>query len=411
MPLAGYIQFAATHRRFIGFGFAMAFASSFGQTYFIGIFGPSIQTEFGLSHTAWGSIYMIGTLASALVLPWTGKHIDRLNLLLYTLLACALLIVACVFVSFTTGVFSLVFAIFLLRQSGQGLMSHVSITSMARYFDKQRGRAIAIATIGFAAGEALLPFIAVTVISAIGWRWSYRVAACFLIIIFIPSIFVFLKNHAERHAAHLRNLHDDTDRSSSGVRSWTRAEVLRDRRFLLLLPGILAPSMILTSMFFHHLNLADAKQWSHGWITGSYVIYAAAVTMTSLASGPLIDRYSAVRLVPYMLGPLIAAMIVVAIFDNPWTAWIYFILAGINVGIAHTAASAIWAELYGVAHLGAIKSLFAALGVFSSALGPVIAGGLMDLGISIEQVCLLFAGYALFGAVLIYLALRPGSSV
>ncbi|MDH3693992.1 MAG: MFS transporter [Gammaproteobacteria bacterium] len=406
MPLAGYVQFAATHRRFIGFGFAMAFASSFGQTYFIGIFGPSVQQEFGLSHTAWGSIYMIGTLASALVLPWTGKQIDRLNLLPYTLLACSLLIIACMFVTFTTGVLSLTIAIFLLRQSGQGLMSHVAITSMARYFDKQRGRAIAIATIGFAVGEALLPFIAVAVISIIGWRWSYRAAACFLLVVFIPSIFVFLKNHAQRHADHLRQLDDNADTSSTSVRSWTRAEVMHDRRFLMLLPGILTPSMILTSMFFHHLNLADAKQWSYSWITGSYVIYAAAVTITSLASGPLIDKYSAVRLVPYMLGPLVAAMVVIAIFDNPWTAWIYFILAGINVGIAHTAVSAIWAELYGVAHLGAIKSLFAALGVFSSALGPVIAGSLMDRGITIEQVCLLFAGYALFGAVLIRIALR-----
>ncbi len=158
-------------------------------------------------------------------------------------------------------------------------------------------------------------------------------------------------------------------------------------------------------MFFHHLNLADAKAWTHSWITGSYIIFAAAVTITSLASGPLIDRYSAVRLVPYMLAPLVAGLIVVALFDNRWTAWLYLALAGINVGIAHTAVSAIWAEIYGVKHLGAIKSLFAALTVFASALGPVIVGSLMDVGLSIEQVCLLFAGYGLMGSVLIYLAL------
>ncbi len=239
MPLKGYIEFAATHRRFIGFGFSMAFASSFGQTYFIGIFGPGIQHEFGLNHTVWGTIYMIGTLASALLLPWTGKQIDRLNLQHYTLLVCGSLIVACLFVSFTIGVASLIFAIFLLRQSGQGLLGHIAITSMARYFDTLRGRAIAIASIGFAAGEAALPFIAVLSIDAIGWRWSYRVSAAFLLVTFIPLVFLLLKGHAQRHEAHMRRLNDDAQTQSGGVSS-TRAQVLRDRCFYFVVAGCIS---------------------------------------------------------------------------------------------------------------------------------------------------------------------------
>jgi MFS family permease len=113
-----------------------------------------------------------------------------------------------------------------------------------------------------------------------------------------------------------------------------------------------------------------------------------------------------------MLMPLTVAMIVIAEFSNPWIAWPYLILIGINVGVAHTAVSVMWAEVYGVAHLGAIKSLASALSVFASALGPVIAGTLMDLGVSIEQVCLIFSAYAVFGAVLIIVALtRPSVSV
>ena len=106
-----------------------------------------------MSHTLWGTIYLIGTLASATVFPWSGALIDRFSLPRYTLFVGLLLIVACVFTSLTAGVTSLIIAIFLLRQSGQGLASHISVTTMARYFDTQRGRAIAVATMGFAAGE------------------------------------------------------------------------------------------------------------------------------------------------------------------------------------------------------------------------------------------------------------------
>ena len=405
MPVLAYVRFAAAHRRLVGFGFLAAFTSSFGQTYYIGIFGPAIQSEFGLSHTVWGTIYMLGTLASAALLPWTGKQIDRLDLRLYTALVGLAAVAACAVTALAVGPAMLVGAIFLLRQSGQGLMSHVGITSMARYFDTGRGRAIAIATVGFAVGEAILPVVAVFMIAALGWRWSYAATGLMLAVVLVPAALWLPEGHATRHRAHVAALSAPRSPGQLHARSWTRAEMLGDLRFYLLMPGVLAPSLVLTAMFFHHLNLADAKAWSHAWITGSYVIYAIAVVVTSLIIGPIIDRFGAARLVPFMLIPLIVAMLVVAEFHDPWIAWPYLFLIGVSTGISHTAVSAMWAEIYGVGHLGAIRSLTTAVGVFASALGPVSLGGLMDVGVSIETGCLLFAAYATIGTLLIGIAL------
>lgn len=405
MPLAAYLSFAARHRRFLAFGFVLAFASSFGQTYFIGVFGPSVQDAFGLSHTAWGGIYMVGTLGSALLLPSTGRLIDGMDLRTYTIAVCVLLIGACAFMAVVTGPLMLILAIFLLRQSGQGLMSHASVTSMARYFEAGRGRAIALATLGFALGEALLPFLAVLAIAAVGWRWSYAGIAFALAIGLLPAANWLLRGQPERHRAYLARIDARVD-AAPGDHSWTRAQVLRDAGFYLLMPGILAPSLILTAMFFHHLNLADAKGWSHQWITGSYGIYAAAVIAASLATGRLVDRFGAARLIRFMLIPLVVGMVLVAWLDDPWSAWPYMILIGVATGIAMTATPALWAELYGVANLGAIRSMATALGVFATALGPITMGGLMDLGLAIESVCALFAAYAAAGAVLVVIALR-----
>ncbi len=405
MPFRSYVRFAAANRRFVAFGFLAAFGSNFGQTYFIGVFGPSVQAEFGLSHTAWGTIYMIGTLASAFALPWTGKQIDRVDLRLYTLLTVLLLVVACIVMATTVGPVMLVLAIFLLRQSGQGLMSHISLTTMARYFDTGRGRAIAIATLGFSASEAIFPLLAVVAIGLIGWRWTYGGAATFALVVLIPALLWLLKGHGARHESYVQRLNDPSARAHRTT-SWTRAEVMRDPSFYLLLTGILAPALILTAMFFHHLNVAAAKGWSDTWITGNYIVYAAATVLTSLSSGPLIDRLGAVRLVPFMMAPLMLAMLSIGLFDNPLVVLPYFILAGVSTGIAHTTISAMWAEVYGVTHLGAIKSLVAALSVFASALGPVVMGGLMDLGMSTNAVCVIFAAYTVVGSVTIMMGLK-----
>ena len=152
-----YLQFAARNGRFLGFGFLLAFVSNVGQTFFVGLFGPDIQAEFSLSNTEWGGLYMLGTLASAAVFTWTGKFFDHMDLRLYTGMVCGLLVFACGLTATVSNSLGLLLAIFLLRQAGQALASHVAVTSMARYFDAGRGRAIAIATLGFATGEALLP--------------------------------------------------------------------------------------------------------------------------------------------------------------------------------------------------------------------------------------------------------------
>ncbi len=401
----GYVAFATRNGRFLSFGFLMALSSSFGQTYFIGVFGPGLQAEFGLSHTAWGTIYMIGTLASAAVLPWSGKQIDRLDLARYTTIVFVLMVGACVFMSQVNGSVMLVVAIFLLRQSGQGLMSHTAITSMARYYDHERGRAIAVGSLGFAAGEAILPVAAVLAIGAVGWRVTYGSIGIGLAVVLMPLAFVLLAGHQERHRSHLARMTVPGETDAPRTVSWNRAQVLGDPRFYLILPAVLAPPVVVTAMFFHHLNLADVKGWSHAWITSSYPVYAVAVVVVSLGCGQLIDRLGAVRVMPFMLAPMAAGMTIVAVFASPLAAWPYLFLLGVSVGVSHTAGSALWAEIYGVGYLGSIKSMITAMAVFGSALGPVFMGGLMDFGASAEQVCLVFAAYVVLAACLLALGL------
>ncbi|MDP7517562.1 MAG: MFS transporter [Arenicellales bacterium] len=406
MPLNAYRELLSANRRLLGFGFVTALYSSFGQTYFIGIVGPAIQLEFGLSHTLWGMVYMIGTIGSAALLPWTGGLIDRFALRRYTLAACLLLVFACAYITTTTGPVMLVLAIFLLRHAGQGLISHISITSMARYFDRERGRAIAFASLGFTVGEAILPIIAVSAIALIGWRWTYGAAAVLIGLTVIPTVIWLLKGHDTVHSRSIEVSKTANHTSQRAVRSWTRREVLRHYIFYFLMPGVLAFSMIGTALFFHHLNLADEKGWSHAWITGNYSLFAATTVVTLIFAGTLVDRLTAIRIMPYLLSPLALAMVTIGLIDSMWGVIPYMLLMGIQSGFYFPVMSALWAELYGVGHIGAIKSLNASAMVLSSAIGPVLMGWLADLGVPLSTVCLYFAVYAAAAAVLVFLALR-----
>lgn len=382
----------------------MCFTSSAGQTYFIGIFGPGIRADFGLSHTEWGSLYMIGTLISAILLPWSGQLLDRIDLRAFAVATLVGLAVACTAISQVNSVWFIVVAVFLLRQFGQGLTSLTGSTSMARYFDSHRGKAIAVSSMGFSVGEAILPVSAVIGIAALGWRDAYLVTALGVLAI-IPIALCLLRGQSDRDIAHSAKLQrqaiDNPD--SSG---YTRRQVLAEKRFYLMTPALMLPSMIGTALFFHHLTLAEHKGWSAEWVTGNYGLYAFVTIATSLGSGPIIDRFSATKVMPWFLMPMVAALIIVGPAQSHWLLIPYMICLGLNTGLYFTGSTAMWAELYGAKYLGAIKSLMTALTVFASAIGPVTVGVMLDSGFSMRDVCFAFAALCVLFTVPFVRALR-----
>ncbi len=403
--LRSYWHFARSNPRFLGFGFLLAFLSSAGQTYFIGVFGPGIRADFNLDAGEWGQIYLLGTLASAVVINWSGSLLDRYDLRLFTV-ACLLgLVIACLFVSWVSAPILLVVAIFLLRQFGQGLASHTGLTSMARYHDADRGKAIALAAIGFSCGEAILPSLGLFASEFIGWRETYRWVAVFVLLAIAPALWL-LKGHAERHEEHERSLRKQAD---EGRVHYTRAAVLRESRFYLMLPAMIAPSMIVTALFFFPDEIARNRNWSTLWVTGNYWMYSVSTMLVTFSSGVVIDRFSAKKVVPLFLLPLVIALMVLAGSADRWVIWPYMFFMGICSGLYFTGFSALWAELYGAKYLGAIKSLTNAIMVFASALGPALVGTLLDYGTGFALICYLLAGFCLFATVLLVIALSKRS--
>ena len=382
----------------------MAFISSAGQTYFIGIFGPEIRVTFDLSHTQWGSIYLVGTLCSAMVLPWSGQLIDRVDLRIFVSIVVFGLSLACLTISLAPSIIMLTLSIFMLRQFGQGLTSHTAMTSMARYMALNRGKSIAIATTGYSTGEAVLPVIAVSAILAIGWRSTYMWTAVAVLLV-LPVILWTLRNHNIRHQTFMDE-QSSTAQSMNAMLSKTRRQMLAEGRFYLLLPAILAPSYIGTGLFFHHLTLAEHKGWSAIWVTGNYWVYALCSVATSLVAGPLIDRFTAARILPYYLTPLIIGLLILVPSEDPVWVVPYMVLLGINTGIYFTAVTALWAEIYGPKYLGGIKSMIGALGVFASALGPVTIGVILDLGYTFNAVCVFFSVFSLLSTAMLVNGLK-----
>jgi MFS family permease len=376
-----YWLFIGENARFLGFGFALAALSSVGQTFFISLFGAEIRSTFTLTHGEFGTLYASATLASAACLAWFGQRTDDVDLRRWSCFVLGGLGAACLLLAWAPMTLVVGIALFGLRLFGQGLASHTSLVSMARYFEVTRGRAVSIAALGHPVGEGLLPYAVVAIAAVIGWRQTWLVCGVILIGVGIPATLWLLRGHAARHQAWL----DTQIRSGSGreSKSRSRAEMLRDPVFFYLLPAAVTPSYVVTGLFFHQAHVAATKGWPLTLLAASFAAYAVASVATSLIAGHLIDRRSATRILPFAMGPLALGVLALALGTDPFIAPLYLLLLGASQGIQATVQGVLWAEIYGARHIGSIRALIAALSVFSSALGPATMGWLIDAGISI----------------------------
>lgn len=383
----GYLTFFRTAPRLLTFGFALTFFSNFGQTFLIALFGDDIRAEFALTHGRFGLLYSAATLLSACGLAMFGRLVDRVPLPRFTVVVALALAASAAGFSAVRGEWLLFAGLFALRFTGQGFISHTAFTTMARYFSKNRGKAIAIAMLGFSAGQAVFPLPLVELKARIGWRPTWLLIGVLLAVGLPPLVLWLLKGQRERDRIHNENLDTAAD-APDGPRSWRRREVLRDPHFYRVVPALMAPMFILTGLFFHQTHIAAEKEWSMTWIATCFIGLSVTQLAGSLGTGPLVDRFGAPRLVAVFLLPLAAGLSVLAAFDAPAFAMVYLVLAGFSMGAGGTIGGALWAEAYGVRHLGAIRSLTSAIGVFSTAASPVALGWLIDRGVSVEAIAL-----------------------
>lgn len=406
----GYLRFLITNARFLGYGFLLTFLASFGQTFYIAVFGGEIRDAFDLGHGDFGMAYGIGTLSGGIMLILTGRAIDHFNLRPYTVCIAIGLAIGCISLSLAEGFVLLTGAFFLLRLFGQGLMSHTSTTAMARYFDPvMRGRAVSVAVLGFPVGEAVFPSLAVLLIGAIGWRETWLAGSVVLIAVFIPILLILLRGHDARHQALTERLSRATATSVAG-RQWSRGEVLRDWRFPVVMSVMVAPGFMTTGLFFHQVHLVDSKGWTLGWFATGFIAFAVLKVCASLVSGILIDRFSARLVSLFYLLPLVVGLLVLGSFDAPVSALIFMALAGANGGMGQTLMGTLWAEIYGVRHLGAVRGLVFGLMVIASATAPPVFGALYDIGTTVETMTFYGAGYCLFGSVVLAWLFLAGPS-
>ncbi|MBS4013631.1 MAG: MFS transporter [Bacteroidetes bacterium] len=394
-----YYNFFKANYGILLFGGILVFFSNFGQAFLLSLYIPSILESFEITRSEYSLLYSSATLLSAFTIIFAGKMIDRFDLKKFAFLVILGFATACMVAALSINIVMLFFAVFLLRFFGQGMLSHTAMTTMGRYFHLARGKALSISYLGFPIGEAILPLTIISVIAIAGWRETFMITAALVVLVLMPIAMIIISRFKPDDIIEqpskdttAKNEKINSKEGISNEKTFSQRDVLKSKYFIYFAPTVMLIGFTLTALFFFQTFIADFKGWPLELMAGGITGYASASIVFSIIAGPLIDKFTARKIFPFVLLPLASGIVVLSLFTHPIAPVFFWTLAGITAGIQSPVINALYAEVFGVKTLGSVRSLFTFVMVFSTALGPIVYSLLLDVGLSYNSIHYIIAG-------------------
>lgn len=373
-----FFYFLKGNFRTVSFGWVLTFLSGFGQTFLISLYVPEILKSFQISEGAFGSIYAGCTITASLIMLSVGHTVDHKPAKKVTAWTVIGLALSSILLGFSHHILILILAITGLRLTGQGLLTHISMTIMSKQFIRDRGKALSFSSLGFSVGEAVFPLAIATIIAWFDWRVAAVSSGVFLLLYLLRLKFTNLNTFDEQLSVHAK------PSFWSLLKDYRK--VVFDSKFGIMVPASFMLSFSVTAIVFYQYVFVETKGWSAQLYASFFTVYAISRFLFSLFGGIWVDRFTAKRMFRYFLIPVVLGLLPLAFMNSIIGALIFLVMMGITVGMSGTVKTSLIAEIYGTERMGAIRSVFTMFMVISTALGPLIVGLLIDAGVSFENI-------------------------
>lgn len=380
-----------------------------------GLYVIPMGQELGISRSTVGWVLTVRLLAGGVSSYFIGRLLDlrgpRLVIAVSGLVA-GLAVMGLGFIS-TVWQFLLLFAIVGLTGISAPGNLHTSVP-VAKWFVRQRGRAMAIATSGLAIGGTIMSVVTDWLITEFGWRTAWTVSGALVILVIVPLALLVLRRQPEDMGL----LPDGDVAPPPGAgprpaalreRIWTVREAMRTPVFYVLVAAFMlvgfATGGFLVHRVPHWVELGVDSQVVALALAADSLAFGAAI----LVAGVLLDRYPARYIAACAIvtqGLTIGGMLI-------WTSTSYLFLSstvfGIGAGTSIVVQIFIWAAYYGRSFVGSIRGVVLPTTLVANGLGAPAVGYLYDTTGNYLTAWGLLLGLCLAAGTVVFLARPPAT--
>ena len=359
-----------------------------------------LAEEFGWSRTSVSSAFGILTLGSGLSAPLIGALADRVDA--KWVCAPSLVALACAFASLaglTPHLWHLylIFAISGIATTGTSGVVYAPIVSS--WFDRWRGRALALVMSASAVGALAHPPSTTILIRLAGWRAACVVLGAAILLVGLPGVLLFMRR---RRPA---DVHASTEPLSPVT---TVADALQSRVFLIIVTVIFVSTLSLNGAIVHLAALLTDRGVSIGGAALAVSSLGAASLGGRLATGWMLDRYAAAHVLMLLLSAASLGTFLLAGAGSMATGMLAAALLGFGTGGEADVLPYMLSRHFGLRSLSSLLGINWMAWGAAGAAGPILMGRAYDLTGSYEHVLIGFAA-GTFAAALLLLAVPANS--
>ena len=365
-----------------------------GLLFSYGLFFKTFETEFGWSRTTLSAcaslaFFMMGVLATGL-----GHLSDRFG-------PSPVLSVTGVLYGFGFALISMVsepwqlfviFGVFI----GLGMSSHdvVTLSTVARWFDKRRGMMTGVVKTGTAIGQAAMPPFTALIMASAGWRMAA------LLLGLLAAILLWLaarltKGPTDTAAKTEAKPSHDKTAADGGLKAAMKTRVFWT---LCAIQFLYLPTLttIPLHVAVHGMDLGLTAASASVLLS----VIGASSMVGRLAIGGFSDRIGGKLGLILCLLPLIASLFLMLTVNSPWPLFAIVALYGFAHGGLFTIIAPTLAEFFGTRGHGAIFGAVVFFGTIGGALGPILTGRVFDVTGSYDLAFMALKGMAALGFLL-----------
>ncbi len=362
-----------------------------GQTIGVSVFTDPVKDALGLSRNQFSNAYMIGTIASSLVIGRAGIWFDRYGARLVAFFAALVLAMALFLCSWSAQMSTFVkellnkdtwlvpfiimtLLFFLLRFAGQGVLTMASRNVIMMWFDKNRGKVNMFSSVALSFGFSSSPLWIDFLIENSGWQGAWQYLGFGLL---MASVFIFIlyKNKPEDFGLlpdGVKEITESEDKTATERKQFTLKEATSTRAFWMYSLILAFNSFFITGLTFHIVSIFDSEGFPKEDAISIFLpASVVAVSISTIAN--FFSDYLQLRLYLYLMiiGGIVAS---IGFLYLPTAAGIPLLVIGFGMmsGFFAVLNTIAWPRFYGRNHLGAITGKVMSFLILASALAPSI---------------------------------------
>ena len=401
-----------------------------GGTFYYGFSAlvKPLQNEFGWTRALISGAFSLRTEVGGLASPVVGYLVDRIGSRLLLLTGVALVGAGFILLSRVESVWAFYAAVMIIAVGMSATGGPVALTAAAHWFERQRGRAMALLTAGVGASGVMVVVLA-TLISAFGWREALLIMGIVQWAVCIPLALVV--RHRPQEMGLLPDgepplLRPEVGRAAAladanGVANGplpledsglTIGEALRTRCFWLLALAMSLAGFGSTAIIVHQVvYVTEATGLSDEWAA----VVAMMMPMVSLAGrlgfGWLADYREKRQVLADSYVLLGLGILLLAAAQEPWQLLFFLVVFSPGWGGSISVRPAFQAEYFGLRAFGALQGLMFTVSTLGSVAGPIFAGWVHDSTDTYRHAFVVLALATLAAAPVILMAGQPKRAV